>query len=62
MNTYPMNHKIIANKMKTVYEDFLKFNETYRDKSKQTWWDKPQMFNGKMKKGFGVQIYDIDRI
>ena len=32
MDMYPMNHKSIVNKMKTVYELFLKFSETYRDK------------------------------
>ena len=62
MDMYPMNHKSIVNKMKTVYELFLKFSETYRDKWKQIWWDKDQMFRGKMKKGLGVQIYDISQI
>lgn len=62
MDMYPMNHKSIVNKMKTVYELFLKFSETYHDKRKQIWWDKDQMFRGKMKKGLGVQIYDIGQI
>ena len=54
-----MDHKNIVNKMKTVYELFLKFSETYRDKRKQIWWDKDQMFRGKMKKGLGVQIMTL---
>ena len=57
-----MNHKSIVNKMKTVYKEFLKLSEIYRDKRKQIWWDKKQMFSGKMKKGFGVRIYDIGQI
>ena len=45
--------------MKTVYELFLKFSETYRDKRKQIWWNKDQMFRGKMKQGLGVQIMTL---
>ena len=43
--------------IKTVYKKFLKFIKTYGNKRKQTWYDKPHMFNDKMKKGFYVRAY-----
>ena len=41
-NIYPMNHKSIAHKTQRVYEEFLKFNKTHRDKRKQTSYNKEQ--------------------
>ena len=36
MNIHAMNNKSISHKMKTVSEEFLKFNKTHSGKTKQT--------------------------
>ena len=43
MNIHAMNNRSISHKMKTVSEEFLKFNKTHCGKTKQTWYHKVQI-------------------
>ena len=56
-----MNHKSIAQMMKTVQEDFLKVRKTYCDKRKKTRY-KDQTFNSNMEKKLNVWKHDFSRI
>ena len=40
INIYPINYKSIEHRMKTVYDEFLKFSKTHRYKRKKSWYDK----------------------
>ena len=61
LNIYSLNHKSIAQRMKTVQEDCLKVCKTYCDKRKKTQC-KDQTFNINMEKKLNVWKHDISRI
>ena len=61
LNIYSLNHKSIAQRMKTVQEDCLKVCKTYCDKRRKTQC-KDQTFNINMEKKLNVWKHDISRI